>query len=104
MSPPIDRDEFFLELEKTGEDEVHARFVTGCVYGHDKSPLVGLWLRLKDQERADSFKREQMEIAREAATAAREAANAARSAANTAKIVAIIAAISIIISVIIRFL
>ena len=100
MSPPVDPDEFFAELEEIGEDEVRKRFATGRIYDHGKSPLVEEWLRRKDQEREDSLNREQIEIAREAATSARDAARAARSAVNTAKIVAIIAAIAIILSII----
>ena len=100
MSPPLTPDEFFAELEKTGEHQVRAQFVTASVYGSSERDLAEEWLRRKDQERKDSFNREQLEIARDAADAARDAARAAKTAANTAKIALVIAAISIIISII----
>lgn len=110
----IDPDEFWAELEKLGEDEVRKRLATERIYGADKRPLVIEWLWRKDQSRADSFNREQLSIARDAAVSARAAADAARDAADeakeanllakqantTARIAMVMAAIATIISII----
>ena len=104
MSPPPDDDEFDAEFEKTGEDEVHKRLVTGRIYHGNKRLLAKDWLQRKDQERKDSLNSEQIEIARDAAAAAWEAARAAQNAAKTAKIAVAIAAIVMIISAIGLFL
>ena len=85
MSPLLDIDEFYAELEKEGEDQVRKNLATERIYGSTKRPLVEEWLRRKDQEREDSLNREQIKIAREAASAASEAARAAESSAKSAR-------------------
>ncbi len=106
MSPPLDPDEFFAELEETGEDEVRTRLATQRIYGSDKRPLVEEWLRQRESSRKEAFNREQAEIARDAAAATWEAARAAKSAADAArlalrrKIALVIVAILIIVSAI----
>ncbi len=107
MSPPLDPDEFFAELEETGEDEVRTRLATQRIYGNDKRPLVEEWLRQRESSRKEAFNREQAEVARDAAAATWEAAQAAKkSAADAArlalrrKIALVIVAILIIVSAI----
>ncbi len=81
----INPEEFFAELEATGEAIVRNTLATEGTYGSDKRSLVVEWLRRKDQEHSDAFNREQISIARAAADAARDSADAARDAADAAR-------------------
>ena len=78
---PIELDKLRPMLEKLGVLEVRAKLAQG-IFGEQKQGYVEEWLRQKDQESEDSLKREEIDIARNAASSARDAADAARDAAD----------------------
>ena len=91
---PMD-EAFFKELEEAGERLVRANLARKR-YAENKQGLVHEWLRQNDQarteagaERDESFKREEIEIARDAAfsasNSAEEANRIARDAASSAR-------------------
>ena len=65
MSPPINIDQFYAELEERGEDDVRKTLASTVIYGGDKQGLVEEWLRRKVQDREDSRNREEIEISRD---------------------------------------
>lgn len=90
-------EQFFAELEKTGEDVVRTRVATRTVYGagNKKHQLAEEWLRRKDQERRDAIDAENLSIAKAARDAALDAAKAARHANRIATIALIVATLAI---------
>lgn len=80
----VDPDPLFANFERDGEKQVRTNIATSK-YNAPKRELALQWLALKDQERADAFTREQIDIARDAADSARDAATSARDAASSAR-------------------
>ncbi len=94
-----DNTKFWDKFENDGEDRVRKNLNLG-LYGEGKRRYAKAWIEEKRQQRLsesgdrdDAFKREQIEIARDAADAAWEAARAARTAATIAKFALVVAII-----------
>jgi hypothetical protein len=103
-----DKDKFFAELTKTGEQVVREN-LTHDVYGAPHKPKAKMakeWLRQLETSRSEEILERQeereekaIEVAREANAIARDEAAAASRSARWAKYAAIIAAIAATISI-----
>ena len=94
-----ERDEFFAELETTGELQVRTNIAQKYYGFHNgKMQLAEEWLRIKDQDRRDSADAREEAARREQINIARSAKNAAWVAAIAAIIAAICAAAAVIIN------
>jgi hypothetical protein len=83
MTPPIEQETLFAELDQLLEPEIEARLRSG-IYGEKKRPLVQLYLDQKALVRSQAAQADQAAIARSARNAAWVAALAAVVAAIAA--------------------
>lgn len=79
-----DRDVYFGDFERLGEEAVRNNFVLGR-YGEKRRELAQEWLRQQSQGREDAAREAEIDLARRATEATESAAASARAANRIAR-------------------